>query len=66
MRSGLFMAAKPVGARRAAVCSHAGVADEPAPVRQRIGARHGAGRQVEADKGPGMKVGGEIKSFLTR
>ena len=55
MRSGLFMAAQPVGARRATVRGHAGVADEPTPVRQGIGARHGAGRQMMANPDPRLQ-----------
>jgi len=44
MRRGLFMAAEPVGTWRAASRSHAGVADQPGPVWQRVAPRNRLGR----------------------
>ena len=56
MRSGLFMPAQPVSSRWDAVRGHTGVADEPAPMQQRIGAGHGTGRQVVAQPGPRRQI----------
>ncbi len=50
------MAAEPVGAGRAAVRAHTGVADEPGPVRENVRARDGARRQVLAQESPGMQL----------
>lgn len=55
MRSGLFMAAEPVGAWRTALGRHAGVADEPAPMREGVGAGNAAFGQMSAHPGPRLR-----------
>lgn len=50
------MATQPIGAWRSAAGAHAGMANEPRPMRECVGARHRPGTEVSTDIGPWRKL----------